>query len=258
MRQHGRARIDPQRPEALAECDRCGFLFNWNKLGWQFDWRGTNLQSLGLLVCETCMDSVQENGQRAILLPPDPIPTRDARPRNFLNADNPMSPIGLTLTSNIPAGGFFGTMTGGAGVASAFDGNSNKTWLHSAYIVTSDSSFGNYVAKNWSPYVGGITSPSSISAPVITHSLSSFSATAPNDRSFLSSAATVWAVRGSNNGVSWTTLLTGVTAGTAGETVGGEPPGSNYRFHNFSLLGDGASQLSVAQVKFSVSQVSSS
>jgi len=247
-----------RRPEALAECDRCGFLYNHNKLSWQSDWDGMNLHENGLLVCDTCMDTPQENGQRTVILPPDPDPIKNARPRNYLNANNPMSGIGLTLTDDIYSGGFFGTMTGGAGVASAFDGNTNKTWLHSAYISVSDSSFGNYIAKNWSPYIGSIRTPSSLTAPVITHSLSSFTATAPNDRSFLSSGPTTWAVRGSNNGVSWTTLLSGVTTGSAGESVGGEPPGSNYRFHNFSLLGDGVSTLTVAQVSFSVNQVSSS
>lgn len=255
MRMHGRARIDMSHPEALGECDFCGFLYNHVRLSWQKDWRGPNLQNLGFLVCESCIDKPQPNGQRTIILPPDPVPVRNARPRNFTNADNPLSPIGLTLTSNTAAGGFFGTMTGGGGVISAFNGSANKPAHMCAYVSVSNSSYGNYVAKNWSPYIGGITTPSSLMAEVTTFTLSSFSVTAPNDQSFVSSGPTDYLVQGSNNGVSWTTLSSGTTAGTVGETISGEPTGSPYSMHRVAFKGDGVTSIYVAQVELSVSHI---
>lgn len=256
MRVHGRARIDRNRPEALGVCDWCGFLYNHNRLSWAYDWRGPNLQNLGFLVCESCLDTPQQNGQRTIILPPDPVSIRNARPQNFLAADNPMSPIGLTLTSNALAGGFIGTMTGGGGVVSAFDGVINKPWNMCAYISVSNSSYGNYVGKNWAPYIGGITTPSSLSASVTTHSLSSFTAYAPNDRSF-GTGPVDYLVQGSQNAVSWTTLSSGTTLGDAGEAISGEPTGTPYRFHRLAFQGDGATPIVVAQVQFSVAQIGS-
>jgi hypothetical protein len=254
MRPHGRANISPTNPSALGICDFCSFTYNHKDLSWQMDWRGPNIQNLRFLVCDSCRDKPQQSGQRTIILPPDPIPIANARPQQFLVTDNPMSPIGLTQTSDEGASGFFGTMTGGGGVVAAFNGTINKPAFQCAYSVATTSYHG-YVAKNWSPYAGGITEPSSLVAPVITHSLSSFSAYAPNDQSFVSSGPTDWLVQGSPNSVSWTTISSGTTAGTAGETISDTLTGSPYQFHRLAFLGDGVTAIYVAQVKFSVAQV---
>lgn len=256
MRPHGRANISETRPEALAVCDFCGFIFNHNRLDWQMDWRGATIRNLGFLTCATCADVYQQNGQRTVILPPDPVPIKNARPQQYVLADNPVSPIGLTLTSNEPAGGFFGTMTGGGGVVSAFNGVINKPAHQCAYSIAT-TSYEGYVAKNWSPYQGGITEPASLSAPVRTHSLSSFSAYAPNDQSFISSAPADWVVQGSPNSVSWITISSGTAAGTVGETISQTLTGDRYQFHRLAFLGDGVTAIYVAQVQFSVAQVSS-
>jgi hypothetical protein len=44
------------------------------------DWRGPRIQNLRILVCQTCYDQPQMNGQRTIILPPDPIPIMNPRP----------------------------------------------------------------------------------------------------------------------------------------------------------------------------------
>src|SRR5262245_39699107 len=151
MRPHGRASIDPTDPRALGICDRCGGLYNHNQLKWQYDWRGTKLQNLRFLVCDSCYDSYQQNGQRTIILPADPIPIMNARPEQYVVADNPLSALGA---KPIPAlwsyGSQIGTMTRGGGIPSAFDGNANKPALLSATIVTPNSSYENYVGINWS------------------------------------------------------------------------------------------------------------
>lgn len=256
MRPHGRARVDQNWPEAFGVCDACGFLYNLRDLQWRMDWRGPQIQNLRQLVCESCLDKPQQNGQRTIILPADPVPVKNARPWQLPQQDNPLSTIGVTLTSNVRAGANFGTMTGGGGVDSAFNGVINKPWFMCAYVTVSNSSFGNYVAKNWSPLQGGITTPSSLSSPIQTHVLSSFTAYAPNDQSFVSSGATSYVVQGSNNSVSWTTLYSGTTAGSAGEIISGEPTGGAYQYHRIAFRGDGVTYIAVAQVNFSVSDLS--
>lgn len=79
---HGRARVDPNNPQAFAVCDRCSFWYNHADLQWQYEWRGDKLQNLRLLVCSDCLD-VPFELNRPLHLPPDPEPIRNARPENF-------------------------------------------------------------------------------------------------------------------------------------------------------------------------------
>lgn len=69
----GRARVSAKSPRAQAVCMRCGFWYNRVDLNFQFDWRGTSLQNLYILVCDRCLDVPQEQ-LRAIQLPADPTP----------------------------------------------------------------------------------------------------------------------------------------------------------------------------------------
>src|SRR6185312_3012688 len=64
----------------------CGFWYNFNDLSWQFEWYGSTLQNIRILVCRECLDVPQEN-IRAITLPADPIPIINARPE-LLQADS--------------------------------------------------------------------------------------------------------------------------------------------------------------------------
>jgi len=80
--QSGRARTSPSSPQAHAICDRCGFRYNFVDLQWQFDWRGAALQNLRILVCNSCLDTPQEQ-LRAIVVPADPTPIINARVQNF-------------------------------------------------------------------------------------------------------------------------------------------------------------------------------
>lgn len=69
----GRARTSLKRPQAFGVCFRCGIWHNRADLHFQYDWRGTSLQNLYILVCDECMDIPQEQ-LRAIQLPADPTP----------------------------------------------------------------------------------------------------------------------------------------------------------------------------------------
>ena len=84
--QAGRAKTSATNPQAHAICDRCGFRYNHVNLRWQFDWRGTSLQNIKLLVCDPCYDDPQEQ-LRAIVVPPDPMPIQNPRTQDFVTAE---------------------------------------------------------------------------------------------------------------------------------------------------------------------------
>lgn len=77
-RPRGRARVDPESPDAFAICDRCGNLFNHRDLRWQYQWQGFNLFNKRLLVCEDCLDKPSPF-LRAIVVSADPQPVFNAR-----------------------------------------------------------------------------------------------------------------------------------------------------------------------------------
>ncbi len=81
-RQHGRARVTPSHPVSFAVCDRCQIWHSITALRWQYQWAGPQLQNIRLLVCRLCYDTPQPQLKPRIL-PPDPMPTLNARPENF-------------------------------------------------------------------------------------------------------------------------------------------------------------------------------
>jgi len=91
-RPHGRARVDPKRPEAWAVDDRSGFVTNLRNLRWQYAWRGPRLMRIPILVTQKNYDIPNEQ-RRPIVLPPDPIPVKNPRPENFILED-----IGISAT----------------------------------------------------------------------------------------------------------------------------------------------------------------
>lgn len=78
----GRGRVNARRPQALGLCDRCQFTFNHRDLRWQFQWQGTKLQNLEILVCHRCLDKPQIQ-LKTIILPPDPVPILNPRPEFY-------------------------------------------------------------------------------------------------------------------------------------------------------------------------------
>ena len=87
MRPHGRARVSSRNPAAFGICDRCGFLYNHNRLQFQFDWAGASLINKRILVCETCNDVPQQQ-LRAIVLPADPVPILNPRIQDYNTAES--------------------------------------------------------------------------------------------------------------------------------------------------------------------------
>jgi hypothetical protein len=82
----GRARTSASSPQAHAICDRCGFRYNHASLRWQYDWRGSMMQNIRILVCSDCYDCPQEQ-LRSIVIPPDPVPVLNPRIQDFVTAE---------------------------------------------------------------------------------------------------------------------------------------------------------------------------
>jgi hypothetical protein len=256
LRPHGRADVSPSWPRAFGVCDACGFKYNLDQLRWRIDWRGTKLQNLRFLVCESCLDVPQQSGQRTIILPADPVPVTNARPEQYVPDSNPLSAIGANPSpARWKFGGQIGNMVNAGGVPAAFNGNANKPSFMSAMISVANSSYNNYVGINWSGAPASIV-PSSLNSPVRTHTVASFTITAPNDSTF---GSTAYVVQGSVVDAgwgSWTTIASGNPVGTVGEVITGTGVGGRYQFHRVAFYG-GATAIAVAQVQFNVSDGSS-
>lgn len=84
----GHASTDIGNPISSAICDICGQRWNHNRLDWQHEWQGNAVVNLRLLACPSCLDVPNEQ-LRALVLPPDPVPTKDPRPEPFAQDANP-------------------------------------------------------------------------------------------------------------------------------------------------------------------------
>lgn len=262
MRPHGNASISADRPRALGICQRCGGMFNLDTLQWQWDWqRGPRLKNLQIKVCLTCLDVPQQSG-RTVTLPPDPVPVAFPLPEDYASADNPLSTLGYNVANaflpNPPQslGGNIGNMTLNAGVNAAFDGVVNKRAQYCAALSVSNSSFQNTVGKNWGvdPSGTSLTITSTVAAQ--THAVRSIRLYAPNDAKFLNSATGITGYRcdGSLNNATWTTIISGTTAGTVGETITASTTSASfYPYHRIAIQGDGISAVAIAQVVMNVS-----
>jgi hypothetical protein len=265
MRPTSRFTVNSDAPRARGVCDRCGQHWQHNQLKWQFQWVGPRLQNLRFLVCPECYDKPQPN-IRTIVLPPDPVPIMNARPENYVVDDNPLSAIGAGANFLTPQyGSRIGNLTLAGGINAAFDGNLNKqSWLSAAGGI-SNSSFNNYVGINWTGNVSNLSMPSSLLPPVLKHSLTGVTIQAPSDRSFLDSVVTNYVVQSSPVDTTvfgaWTTIATGTTAGTAGEsisvTITSTFTNPISQFHRVAFQGNGVQYVSVAQVQFNVAETQS-
>ena len=267
VRPRSHYRVDKKNPRARATCDRCGQHWPLSELLWQWEWTGPRLQNLRIYVCPPCLDKPQPN-LRLIILPPDPIPVLNPRVEQYALDDNPLSAIGVFENFYQPSyGSRIGSLVGAGGQNAPFDGVINKPSWMSATDLTStiNSSYGSYVGINWTGNQTITNLPSSLQAPVLTHSLSSVSIYAPTDRSFLNLHPTTYVIQYSAANTSvfgaWTTIASGTTAGLAGESIGVTITSTMNnplsQFHRVAFLGNGTDYVSVAQVTFSVNETSS-
>lgn len=74
-------RVDSRSPSAQGICQRCGFRYNLTELQYQYQWNGSALINLQILVCPTCLD--EPNEQLRVYAPPaDPVPVPHPSPDN--------------------------------------------------------------------------------------------------------------------------------------------------------------------------------
>lgn len=100
MRPHGkRTSLSPSAPSAWFECDRCGMRGDRREARWQYEWGGTQLINLRLLVHEHCLDKPQAQ-LRAKIIGPDPLPILNPRPENETAQDTSLTVAGLGI--NVP------------------------------------------------------------------------------------------------------------------------------------------------------------
>jgi hypothetical protein len=99
----GRARTSASSPQAFAVCDRCGIWYNHVNLRWQFDYRGTTLQNIRILVCNTCYDTPQSQ-LRAIVLPADPVPIINPRVESYASNSTDRRQVSGYNTTNVTTG----------------------------------------------------------------------------------------------------------------------------------------------------------
>lgn len=237
MRPHGHARADRNSPSAWAVCDDCGFLYNKRDLAWQYEWFGPRTQRVNFLKCQRCLDVPQEQ-LRTFVLPADPVPVPNPRPE-ATTLDNPITTINT---------GPIGTLTQGAGLAAAFDGNTNKPMFLCANLYVSLAGTTNSIGASW---VGLFPNNSGAIA-------SAFTVYGPNDARIFGGGATPWVFQGSNDKVFWTTIALGSTVGGKGEIIiVNLVPTTNYLFHQFVLTGDGINSVSVAQLQISCTGIGS-
>lgn len=100
----GRARVSSKKPLAQAVCMRCGIWYNRVDLQFQFEWRGTALTNIYILVCDRCLDIPQEQN-RAIQLPADPTPVYFPSVENFAAAETnyrTLEPGRIDLNTGLP------------------------------------------------------------------------------------------------------------------------------------------------------------
>ena len=76
------ARTNPRSPRGWGTCQRCGYIFNQEKLQFQNQWRGTQLMSINLQVDHKCLD-VPQRQLGTIILQPDPPPLPFALPEPY-------------------------------------------------------------------------------------------------------------------------------------------------------------------------------
>lgn len=127
MRPHPKhTRTDPRSPRAWATSDRSGFIGNQERMQWQYQWAGTQLINLNILVYPWEYDEPQRQ-LGTIILPPDPVAIRNARPEQYYVDEyasilpEVQSPKGL-IPETLDGGGFAGQQPGRTGRMPATEG----------------------------------------------------------------------------------------------------------------------------------------
>lgn len=133
-----------------------------------------------------------------------------------------------------------GNLTGGGGLAAAFDGTTTGTAASGAFLNPSVSGYNNFVGVDWGSGV--------------TKTVTEYRYYGPNDAGPVSSFATTIKLQGSNDNSSWTDLHTSGTLSTSANTTltvtSGITTSTAYRYHRIAMNGDGSSSAFAVEVQF--------
>ena len=146
------ARVSRRSPSAWAICDFCYDQVNRVDLSPDRQYMGTEVRPTGFLVCRRCLDRPQPQ-QKAILLPPDPLPVDNPRVDIAPNGNQGFTLYGLTLVqAQQGAGAGFGYFIFGV---SAFGVGSGGASPYSTYPTDKVGALASLAA------VSGIPTPAS-------------------------------------------------------------------------------------------------
>lgn len=149
-----------------------------------------------------------------------------------------------TPSSTVVAGATgtaIGDMTGGGGLAAAFNGTTSQIFSSGAYKAASAAGYNNTVGKDWGS--GN------------TKTIARFVVYASNDYGVLGvGGGSSVKLQGSNNGSAWTDLYTSGTVLTAGGTTldvsSGIDTSTAYRYHRLNVNGNGSNSVDVVELVF--------
>lgn len=265
MRPHGRFSVDPSAPLARGVCDRCNFWFQLRDLQWQWQWAGSRLQNLRILVCKSCLDRPQIQ-LKSIIIPADPLPVMNPRPGAILSSDNNVAPLGQNANAEdrLPgtpygSGGYSNFLNANA----AYDGNNNKSYRMCARVPVSANSTANRLGVRFSFDPSGVNTQLIQGAipgqefPQIYQTITGFKMIAPNNSAFLGSSYTsAYSLYGYYDSydsgtvtITQTLVYSGTTSGAVGEEIEVTGLSAKYPGFKFFFTGDGVNALGVAQIE---------
>jgi hypothetical protein len=214
----------------------------------QYEQGAFSIINLRVLTCRLCQDRIQFQ-RRQFAQYTDPLSIEHALPERYDLTDNPQSPVGYSPLSQT-AGANIGTLLQAAGLNAAFDGNVSKTVVRSAVSFTPNSSYQNFIGKDWLPG-GGL--PASIFTP-LSYSVTLFNLYGPTDATISGASATGVQFQGSSDGVTWTVLYSTTTIGSVAEvlsSISSNLTTGNFQQHCLAIQSQGQ-PIAVAQAQFNV------
>jgi hypothetical protein len=271
----GRARVNARFPRAHAICDRCGFRYNHQDLSWQFDWQGPRVINKRILVCEDCLDRMQEQ-KRVIVIPADPLPIMNPRPEDYVSSQNPIrvsqsanarGPSGFLDDDHLTdaVGGRYGGNNTFKNARLAFNGNPCQDARMSAFMPVSISGYNNFIGYLFPVDPSGVQyfpataplplNPSGMTPTtqdVLVFGVNRVVVYAPSDSSFNGTSTPMgYQIISSvpDDGVTNTVVATGTTAGTVAEVLDISIPTKNYSTIKIIFNGNGVYPLYVAQME---------
>ena len=157
------ARLDPENPQAWAQCDRCGFVWRLVDLQWQTAYRGTSSPvNTRILVCPRHLDPLNPQ-ETPLILPPDPPPVMNSR----IGAQEDLGETSFLLAEEGDVLTTEDSQNLIVSIPSPFD-NASTSYLETAFIVPSGDVSTMYLdIFDGDPTAGGVSVLASITGSAV-------------------------------------------------------------------------------------------